>query len=186
MKAFKGFREDLTCTMGKGVFRYEVGKWYKEDSAHCQKDGFHATDNPLDVLQYYSRRTDRYFIVELRGNIDEDDVNSRISAPEIKLEREITREKLIALGIEYMIKNPKKKWSNVVNKDEAEGSGDDHVIVRGAKPKAKGLMGDTLWIVKQRKNEITEVGVFVIDGESYLEDTWYNVNGGVVNEKKRA
>ena len=36
MIAYKGFNKDLTCTMGKGRFQYEVGKSYKEDSAKCK------------------------------------------------------------------------------------------------------------------------------------------------------
>ena len=30
MIAYKGFNKDLTCTMGKGSFQYEVGKTYKD------------------------------------------------------------------------------------------------------------------------------------------------------------
>ena len=29
MRAYKGFHKDLNCTMGKGVFYYEPGKWYR-------------------------------------------------------------------------------------------------------------------------------------------------------------
>ncbi len=178
MIAYKGFRKDLTCTMGKGIFKYEVGKWYKEDKAHCCKDGFHATDNPLDVLQYYNSATDRYFIVELRGNIDEDAVNTRISAPEIKLLKEITKEQLIVCGIKFMINNPKATWSDTVKKDSAYGTGNGNVIVRGRKPRASGMLGDTLWIIKDSKDEIEEVGTFVIDGERYKENMKFNVKGG--------
>lgn len=48
--AYKGFNKDLTCTMGNGTFQYKPGVWYKEEKAHCARTGFHATDNPLDVL----------------------------------------------------------------------------------------------------------------------------------------
>ena len=79
MLAYKGFNSNLTCTMGKGTFQYEQGVKYTEENAHCGADGFHATDNPLGVLSYYNKSDDRYFLVELGGNIDEDGVNSRIS-----------------------------------------------------------------------------------------------------------
>ena len=64
---------------------------YTEENAHCGADGFHATDDPLGVLSYYNKSDDRYFLVELGGNIDEDGVNSRISAPEITLMRELSK-----------------------------------------------------------------------------------------------
>ena len=41
MIAYKGFNKDLTCTMGKGRFQYEVGKSYKEDSAKCASRMIH-------------------------------------------------------------------------------------------------------------------------------------------------
>lgn len=47
MIAYKGFNKDLTCTMGKGRFQYEVGKSYKEDSAKCASTGFHCTEEPI-------------------------------------------------------------------------------------------------------------------------------------------
>ena len=76
MRAYKGFHKDLNCTMGKGVFYYEPGKWYSEQEARCADTGFHATDNPLEVLRWYSGEDDRYFAVELLGNIDEDGYGS--------------------------------------------------------------------------------------------------------------
>lgn len=98
MRAYKGFHKDLNCTMGKGVFYYEPGKWYSEEEARCANTGFHATDNPLEVLRWYSNEGDRYFAVELRGNIDEDGIGSRIAAPEIMLVKELTIDDLYRPG----------------------------------------------------------------------------------------
>ena len=46
MKAYKGFKADMTC---RG-FKYEVGKTYKTDKAVLCECGFHACEHPLDVL----------------------------------------------------------------------------------------------------------------------------------------
>ena len=49
MKAYKGFKKDMTC---RG-FQFEEGKAYHADTAvlcHC---GFHACLDPLDCLRYY-------------------------------------------------------------------------------------------------------------------------------------
>lgn len=31
MIAYKGFNDDMTCTKGKGSFKYEIGKTYTEN-----------------------------------------------------------------------------------------------------------------------------------------------------------
>ena len=48
--SYRGSTADWTC---RG-FRYEVGKSYKMDgdAIACQR-GFHACENPVDVLSYY-------------------------------------------------------------------------------------------------------------------------------------
>ena len=164
--AYKGFRKDLTCTMGRGTFQYAPGVWYEEKTAKCANSGFHATYNPLDVLEYYSRSNDRYFVVELDGNIDEDAVHSRISAPRIRLVREITIQQLLAAGVLFMSKNPKLPWSDVVKKDKGNAEQDGYVIVRGKDPIASGKAGDLLFLFKDDTNEIAiyEVGVDVAAG----------------------
>lgn len=177
--AFKGFKHDLTCTMGKGVFQYEPGVWYKEDEAECAHTGFHATYNPLDVLEYYNREDDRYFVVELRGNIDEDAVNSRISAPEICLRKEITKEQLIVAGIKFMIKNPKLPWSNVVKEDKGT-AWNDYVIVRGENPIARGDEGSMLFLVKESAAGF-EVGIYEV-GQDVKPNTYITVEGEVQDE----
>lgn len=50
IKAYKGFNPDMTC---RG-FKYEVGKEY-EHEGHVElcESGFHACENPFDVLDFY-------------------------------------------------------------------------------------------------------------------------------------
>lgn len=185
MFGYKGFHKDLTCVMGKGVFQYEPGKWYKEDAARCASTGFHATDNPLDVLSYYHQGTDRYFVVELRGNVDEDGTHSRISAPEIRLVRELTKDELYQQGVLWMSGHPKAPWAAAVRKETGDAAGTGNVAVRGKKPKAKGKLGDNLYIIREDKaGGIVEIGAFRVDGEKILPGTYYNVEGGVSDGKK--
>lgn len=179
MLGYKGFHKDLTCTMGCGTFKYEPGVWYKEDEAKCAHTGFHATYNPLDVLKYYDNKEDRYFVVELEGNIDEDAVNSRISAPEICLRKEITKEQLIAAGIVFMMKNPKLPWSNIVNKDKGVAR-NGYVIVRGENPKACGNIGSILYLVKESAAGFV-VAIYEV-GKDVEPDTWCTVEGEVQDE----
>ena len=186
MIAYKGFNADLTCTMGKGSFRYEPRKWYKEEDAKCANTGFHATDNPLDVLAYYNKADDRYFIVVLRGNVDEDGTNSRIAAPEIMLVKELTKDELYREGVIWMSAHPKAPWAAVVQEECGNARGVGNVVVRGSEPKARGDVGDNLYIVQEDKDgDIVEVGFFRVDGVNILADTYYNAKGDVVIDKKR-
>ena len=61
MKAYKGFKEDMTC---RG-FQYEEGKTYHADKAELCESGFHACENPLDCLKYYDPAHSVYHEVEL-------------------------------------------------------------------------------------------------------------------------
>lgn len=183
MRAYKGFNKYLECTMGKGVFKYEPGIWYREDKARCANTGFHATYNPLDVLEYYNQKDSRYFIVELRGNIDEDAINSRISAPEICLVKEITKQQLIIAGIQFMINNPKLPWSGMVTKDYGRANGDGYVIVRGEEPRAEGEKGDTLYMLKEDAAGF-EAAAYVV-GVDVPEHTICTVKGEIVDAKER-
>lgn len=47
------------------IFQYEIGKEYKEDKADLCHCGFHACENPLDVLSYYNNIDDKFCEVEL-------------------------------------------------------------------------------------------------------------------------
>lgn len=51
IKAYKGFNADMTCQ----GFQYEVGKEYElpeGQSVELCAHGFHACENPLDVLDH--------------------------------------------------------------------------------------------------------------------------------------
>lgn len=185
MRAYKGFHKDLSCTMGKGKFCYEPGKWYSEKEARCADTGFHATDNPLGVLSWYSNREDRYFIVELRGNIDEDGYESRIAAPEIMLVKELTIDDLYRLGVLWMIRHPKAKLAAAVRLESGEAYKDGNVIVRGKHPIACGKAGDNLYIIREDSTgDIVEIGAFKVDRIKILPDVYYDAKGRRVNEKK--
>jgi len=67
IKAYKGFDKNLSC---RG-FVYEVGKEYElpegENPMACER-GFHACENPFDVLDYYGNGLEnRYCEVEQSG-----------------------------------------------------------------------------------------------------------------------
>ena len=104
VKAYKGFNKYMQCTPNGEIFQYEIGKEYKEDEANLCHCGFHACENPLDVLSYYNDIDDKFCEVEL----DEIDPNrnrdSKICGKKIKIDIEIGFLGLFKAGIEW-IKN---------------------------------------------------------------------------------
>ena len=110
IKAYKGFNSDLTC---RG-FQYEIGKEYKTRSAKCCEKGFHACENPFDVLNYYPDIfSHRYCEVEQSGMIDKDDIKT--ASTRIKINAEIGFAGLFKAGIEWLkeVTNPAKVLENV-------------------------------------------------------------------------
>lgn len=178
MIAFKGFNKDLICTMGKGIFQYEVGKTYKEDSAKCASTGFHCVEEPIEVLSWYANDSSRYCIVKAGGDINEDGDN-KISCTEIKLLKEITLQQLGALECKWIQEHPERKYSRHVKKDSARATGTGIAIVRGKNPKAAGDKGSTIFLLREAKEtkKIEEIGVYQIDGVEYMPDTYYDADG---------
>ena len=106
--AYKGFDKDMKC---RG-FQYEVGKEYEMDGdiKVCER-GFHACENPMDVLDYYGDMLhNRYCVVEQSGNIHNDTHDSKIASSKINIKAEIGWEGLFKFGIEWLkeITNPEK------------------------------------------------------------------------------
>lgn len=176
MIAYKGFNTDLTCTRGKGIFRYEVGKTYKENEAKCVKTGFHCVEEPIEVLSWY--RDGRYCIVDAGGDIHEDGMR-RISCTELKILKEISLEQLGALECEWLIRHPDRKYSNHIRKDTGTAEKDGIVIVRGKNPKAAGRIGSTIFLLKEGKGtkEIIDAGAYTIDGTQFKPGVFYKTDG---------
>lgn len=106
--AYKGFDKDMKC---RG-FQYEVGKEYEMDGdiEACNR-GFHACENPMDVLNYYGDMLhSRYCVVEQSGYIHKDTDDSKIASSKINVKEEIGWEGLFKFGVEWLkgITNPEK------------------------------------------------------------------------------
>ena len=106
--SYKGFDSSLRCR----DFQYEVGKEYEMDGdiEACNR-GFHACENPMDVLDYYGDILhNRYCVVEQSGNIHKDTHDSKTASSKINVKAEIGWEGLFKFGIEWLkeITNPDK------------------------------------------------------------------------------
>ena len=128
--AYKGFDKDMKC---RG-FQYEVSKEYETDKAKACVSGFHACENPFDVLDYYNDIEGKYCIVEQSGEIDKED--RKQASTKIKIKAEIGFVGLFKAGIE---------WLKTVTKpcDMAEKSSGDSAQIGSSGDSAQiGSSGD--------------------------------------------
>ena len=99
MKAYKGFDKDLKC---RG-FQYEIGKEYEEPEASVCNRGFHACEEPIDVLKYYEPgKGSRYCEVEQDGQLSRSGEDSKIASTKLKVVGEIGIPGIVKAQIEYV------------------------------------------------------------------------------------
>jgi hypothetical protein len=112
--AYKGFNQDLTC---RG-FQYEVGETYTQDRpAELCSTGFHAVQQPINVLAYYPPNKSVYHEVELVDVVGPDaDGDSKVAGREIKIGARIELPALIKAQIDFVFKNAKKPAKGGVSK----------------------------------------------------------------------
>ena len=119
MKAFKGFHKDLTC-LG---FQFREDVVNRTEEANCAKNGFHCAEDPLDCFIYYSNwHNSVYYEVEAAGDLDEDEVDSKIACTEMRLIRRLSLEQILFEAAVYMVEHPKRRWKKVQHGMDLESS----------------------------------------------------------------
>ena len=109
MKAYKGFNRDMTCRN----FQYEEGKEYETDKAKLCESGFHACENPLDCLNYYSPNDGCiYHEVEVSGDIEKANDDSKVAATKIKIGARLTIAGIVKGAIDFVFSKAKPTSGN--------------------------------------------------------------------------
>ena len=105
--AYKAFNAAFTC---RG-FQYEVGKTYTHDGkVRMCRAGFHACENPLDVLTYYNLCDSRFAVVELSGAIlTHDEEDSKLCAPTLHVRAELKFPDFVKAAVQWVIEACKSK-----------------------------------------------------------------------------
>jgi hypothetical protein len=104
MKAYKGFNADLTC---RG-FQYAEGESYEHDGpvVACQS-GFHACEQPIDMLAYYAPASSVFHVVELGGDVHRDGSDSKVAARKLTVGAQIGIPGLVKAQVEYVTERAK-------------------------------------------------------------------------------
>ena len=143
--AFKGFDKDLKCH----GFQYEIGKGYELPAYGKQplvcNYGFHACENPLDVLLFYfinqSCEISRFCKVEQSGMMSVDARNIKTASSKIHILEEMTVEQFVKCCANYIYEKhlsnitsfiseydeTTKKFSSILNDD---GKKETNVVLK--------------------------------------------------------
>jgi hypothetical protein len=97
IKAYKGFKKDMTC---KG-FQYEEGKEYETDKAEVCETGFHACEYPLDCFKYYAPSESVFHEVEQGGEISRKGDDTKLASTKIKIGVSLNIAGMVKAAIEY-------------------------------------------------------------------------------------
>ena len=198
--AYKGFDKDMKC---RG-FQFEVGKEYETDKAKACESGFHACENPLDILDYYNDINGKYCIVEQSGEIDKED--RKQASTKIKIKAEIGFVGLFKAGIEWlktvtkpcdMAENNSGDYAQIGSSGysakigssgysaKINSTGNDSVICcAGSNSIVKAKKGSWItlseWEYSEEKQRNIPICVKTeyVDGERIKEDVWYKLIGG--------
>ena len=112
MKAYKGFNENMTCL----DFQYREGGEYKTVKAKLCESGFHACENPLDCLNYYSPNDDCvYHEVEVSGDIEKANDDSKVAATRIKIGARLSIAGIVKGAIDFIFSKAKPTSGNCAN-----------------------------------------------------------------------
>lgn len=176
MKAYKGFEKGLVC---RG-YQFFSDRLNTTDKANCRENGFHCAENPLDCLFYYPNwEASEYWLVEASGDIDEDEIDSKISCTEMKLVRKLDKKSFVAECLKYIYAhnlNSKKNW--IIEENEGEVADFPFIIVRGINPIGKGKKDTIIGFAKENSvGEITDISMIYIDGKEFFPNIFYKSNG---------
>jgi len=173
MIAYKAFEPGLICRGYQFVMGLNV-----TDEANCARNGFHCAENPLDCLRYYpDMDKSEYYIVDCRGDINEDGRDSKIACTELFIIKRLTKEDFFLHGLAYMADHPLMKWGSHVTADRAKAK-NGFAVVRGVDPIACGTKGDILALAKEdpTNGRITQIAMTRVDNVIILPGVWYGAD----------
>jgi hypothetical protein len=124
-KAWKGFDKNLAC---RG-HQFVIGETHtiKGEPRICAH-GFHACEQPLDVLIYYPVATSRFAEVILHGNVVRHDDDSKAAVATIEIVREVSYADLWRAH-RAMIQEISKESSATGDSGHASATGDSGISV---------------------------------------------------------
>ena len=99
--SYKGFDSNLKCR----DFQFEVGKTYTHTGVvKACESGFHACENPWDVLSYYNIADSRFCVVEQSGDLQRHGDDSKIASASITISAELKLPDFVKSCVDWLLK----------------------------------------------------------------------------------
>lgn len=172
--AYKAFEDGLIC---RG-YRFTFPGINTTEKANCRQNGFHCAENPFDCLKYYPNIKGTVFaIVSAGGDLDEDDIDSKITCTEMEIKKLLSTQDFFLHCLKYYANHLGRSYPAI--KPERGVAQNGYTIVAGRDPLAKGKRGDYICMIKQVTPDTmpTNFAILHIDGRTYHADTFYDVYG---------
>lgn len=193
MIVFKATNSDMTCTLGHGIFLYQLGIPATAEKSKCADSGLHACEYVLDCTRYYSLgRGNRFFKAKAEGDIAEDGCNTRIACTRMTLLKELSNHDIAREAMLYMLRHPyrdgwqKSGYMLSTGEQTSEIEIQDGIaIARGKNPKVRGCIGSHMGLIKEQDGKIVAAKLFEVDGENILPDTWYTLEMLTETERRQ-
>ena len=193
MKAYKGFKKDMTCRK----FQFEEGKTYEEQEAKLCEKGFHACDHPLACFGYYAPSDSVFHEVELDCVADERGSDTKVVAKKITIGARLDIAGMVKAAVDFVFSRAdwSKKEQHATGDQgaasaagrwgAASATGDQGAAVSlGINGKAKASHGCWITLAEWRQDNKTykwervDVKTRKVDGVDILPDTWYQLKNG--------
>ena len=188
MKGYKGFRKGLICKDKQ----YAENTIFEESEANICVNGMHFCKNPMDVLDYYPLIDNNGEMCEFSEveAMDETLTNDekKYCTKKLKIGARLSLVEFIKASFDVTYRQIKEEVDNVSEKenvaDNATLAGGEHsIMVSENGGKAKGGIGSLIVMVERNgKGEIVNYKAIQIDGDTYKEDTWYQLEDGEIKE----
>ncbi len=113
--AYKAFDKDFQC---RG-YQYKVGETYEhKGEVRVCNSGFHSCSYPMDVWNYYPILESRFAEVEVDGQLDTHDEDSKISSSKLHVKAEINIAQMITASVDWHFNG----WFKKAKKDDVTAS----------------------------------------------------------------
>ena len=189
MKGYKGFRKGLICKDKQ----YAENTIFEESEANICVNGMHFCKNPMDVLDYYPLIDDNGEMCEFAEAEALDEVltndERKYCTKKLKIGARLSLAEFIKASLDVTYRQIKEDADNDNNKSKACGDcatlagGKHSIMISGNDSKAKGGIGSVVVMVERNnEGEITNYKAIQIDGDTYKEDTWYQLKDGDIQE----
>lgn len=188
MKVYKGFNKNLQCDpTGCKPFQYEIGGVYEEESAEVCDCGFHACENPIDVLTYYPPGSNRYCEADLDGVVKRAGDNTKVAGTKIQIGLEIGLKGIIQGALNFVMgraQNSQDTTSTTGYGAHAEVKGKNAIAASlDTESKAKGSLGCYIVCADWQRDsryewQLMGVKAAKVDGVTILPDVLYTLRDG--------